>query len=1004
MGTLRAARASGDEMMVGLPYVRTYSLNEIGASRGAHLTFDYLGRIAVVSGSNYTVLNDNTWLPLMDQSTSVPHLLDFVWAEGNRSYYGSLADWGRAKLQPDGSIQCRSLRPATFPNWVRANNFKQIVVLQGGVLFAGYNGVVYEDEASGERQFIEIPELTRVFELGSTVYASSLGRGLLRLDLDQGTTEIVDSAMTVDKVAQLGDHDILFTTMGNRLVRFDGQAFTNWEEPFGVRVKSSVSCLTALPGGGIAIAVDGEGVFVLSRDGSLLCTLTTADYQRVFDLASNEEGVLWLTTEMAVHKVLYHTGISVVDQRSGVIVEWPQVVEWQGMTVTASHGRLYDLIYEPDLLSYQFEQVSDVPISGAWGLDEANGRLLVCNSNGVYARTSSGFETVLPNIDAARLVMTDNDLCYVIGLREIALLKWDGTQWVECAPRIAGVGFPWIVHLMGRSAWIELGTNVAARLSYQEGKLKCRVFDQFDWDGGAWVNIGNIGDIVVLCGPDGERRYFDNVREQFIEAPELEAVLAKAPHSIKRVAEDASGRWWAAHENGILVYDGDGEGQWQSPFAGRFRDRYPVLHLVGQGDMWASTESAFYHLDQELPVISPVEYAPQLVSVTDGRTGEALYTAGLQKDRWQHVSHERNHLIFRFFAGGYPSLQSLSYRFTIRRGGTEWTMLSTDSLLALPNLWEGDYEITSQILSGGNPVGQPAVVAFHVSPPWFRQPLMYPLYAVLVLLAVVLFRAYIVRQANRKHAMLERLVRERTEELRATMDRLTEEARTSATLAERNRLAEEMHDSVQQGLSGLMLQLDATLKLGHLDSEVRSRLLMARKMVAFTREEVQQALWGLESPFLENADLAGALQTMAQLVTCGKPAVEVCTVGEARSLDSSTQHHLLRIAQEAITNAMRHSETESVRVTLEYGAGSVILEVRDFGSGFAPDDGLCDEPGHFGLRGMRTRAARIDGHLEISSERGQGTVIRVELPLPRPETRHTHPTDDHAQDQNPACR
>src|SRR5690606_4045797 len=131
-----------------------------------------------------------------------------------------------------------------------------------------------------------------------------------------------------------------------------------------------------------------------------------------------------------------------------------------------------------------------------------------------------------------------------------------------------------------------------------------------------------------------------------------------------------------------------------------------------------------------------------------------------------------------------------------------------------------------------------------------------------------------------------------------------------------------IHDSVQQGLSGMILQLDATLKLATLPPDVRSRLEVARKMVAFTRQEVQQAIWDLESPLLEKADLGDAIRLIAEMVTSGMTHVDFSVQGGPVRLDSASQHHLLRIAQEGITNAVRHSRSERIRVDLRYAPTS----------------------------------------------------------------------------------
>ena len=122
--------------------------------------------------------------------------------------------------------------------------------------------------------------------------------------------------------------------------------------------------------------------------------------------------------------------------------------------------------------------------------------------------------------------------------------------------------------------------------------------------------------------------------------------------------------------------------------------------------------------------------------------------------------------------------------------------------------------------------------------------------------------------------MLEKFVRERTEELRAAMEQLYELTRNAATVAERDRLAGESHDRLQKGLSGLILQLDATLKLPGLTPDVRSRLHVARNMVSFTRHEVQHAVWDLESPLLDETELGAALKKMATLISPETPQDE----------------------------------------------------------------------------------------------------------------------------------
>jgi len=226
--------------------------------------------------------------------------------------------------------------------------------------------------------------------------------------------------------------------------------------------------------------------------------------------------------------------------------------------------------------------------------------------------------------------------------------------------------------------------------------------------------------------------------------------------------------------------------------------------------------------------------------------------------------------------------------------------------------------------------------------------------------------------------LLRRRVAERTRELRAAMLQLEKETSTSATLAERDRLAAEIHDSLEQGLTAIMLQLDATNKYVDHFPEARRFLDMARNMAEFSRVEVQHAVWDMQSPLLANANLATALKHVAAQIGSGLTGVTVEIIGSPRPLPSSHGHHLLRIAQEAMTNALKHGQARTVIVTLDYSGQELKLVIADDGSGFIPDAAKPQwQSGHFGLQSIRARAKKIGAKLDIASQAGKGTTITV---------------------------
>lgn len=181
----------------------------------------------------------------------------------------------------------------------------------------------------------------------------------------------------------------------------------------------------------------------------------------------------------------------------------------------------------------------------------------------------------------------------------------------------------------------------------------------------------------------------------------------------------------------------------------------------------------------------------------------------------------------------------------------------------------------------------------------------------------------------------------------------------------------------------IMLQLDVANKHAKDSPEAQRLLRMAHSMAEFSRAEVEHAVWDLQSPLLDNADLGTALTHVASLIGTGTPRVTVEILGARRPLPSAVEHHLLRIGQEAITNAIKHAQARTVHLTLNYSGAAVQLSAQDDGIGFVPEAVLKGNGmGHFGLHGLRSRAGKIDAQLSISSQPGQGTNITVTLKSP----------------------
>lgn len=216
--------------------------------------------------------------------------------------------------------------------------------------------------------------------------------------------------------------------------------------------------------------------------------------------------------------------------------------------------------------------------------------------------------------------------------------------------------------------------------------------------------------------------------------------------------------------------------------------------------------------------------------------------------------------------------------------------------------------------------------------------------------------------------------RKRAEEQRIRMERDT------TLLVERNRMAQELHDTLAQGLTAIKFQTELA---GHSLEETPPDIPMAQQHLARAQEltvqshqEARRSVHALRSPLLEQVSLVEAFEQMAQQASDG---VEVAFISEGTPTPQPglIENDLYRIGQEALTNALRHGAPQHVWITLAYRAADLRLTIRDDGRGFSADAGHTG----FGMIGMLERAQRLGAELRFDSRPGEGTEVTLILPL-----------------------
>ena len=295
------------------------------------------------------------------------------------------------------------------------------------------------------------------------------------------------------------------------------------------------------------------------------------------------------------------------------------------------------------------------------------------------------------------------------------------------------------------------------------------------------------------------------------------------------------------------------------------------------------------------------------------------------------------------------------YRYMLQGFDKQWNEVGARRTAYYTNLPHGSYRFRVQAANNDgvwNETG--AELSFTIRPPFYRTLWFYLLASALLVGLIVL------------------IYRLRLHRLRSQF---------AAVLAERARVAREIHDTLAQSFVGVSVQLElATQLLAHQQIDAaRQQLDQTSAYVREGIDEARRSIWDLRAATAQNT-LPTRLSRLAEGTGTNALPLQINIGGTYRPLDSATENEVLRIAQEALSNISRHAQATTATIELRYETSRLTLTVADNGHGFSLAEAQATR-GRFGLQGMRERAEQIGGKLSVLSSPAQGTRITLDLPL-----------------------
>ena len=375
--------------------------------------------------------------------------------------------------------------------------------------------------------------------------------------------------------------------------------------------------------------------------------------------------------------------------------------------------------------------------------------------------------------------------------------------------------------------------------------------------------------------------------------------------------------------------------------------KQPQSWKMNDGTIWVPTAKGFIQIDQSRAESSRPPQPVMEAITLDGKT--------VAPDQGIYIQPGRHELQAHFSAIRLGLAEGVRFRYRMAGLEPDWIKADSIRMARYGQLPPGHFQFLVSARDAGGMWSDPISVRIEQRPSfyqtgWFRASLVAGL--VLIMVLAVQLRLRILR------------------------------ARYAAVIGERNRIAREFHDTLLAGLSAVSWQIDAALELCQ-GQVAEHGLTNAKGMLRYCRDEARRAVGALRDEPEPEPPLAVAIENALDQMVKGTQVKASVNAGETLpSIPADLALDLVRICQEATSNAMRHGQASVLWVQLQFGGDLLTLSIKDNGVGMISDSTDKPLPGHFGVLGMRERVHRFGGKLTITSTPNAGTMVEAVIPLP----------------------
>ncbi len=771
---------------VGVPVFQRITREGItlGAS-STNLMIDQNGMPFLVANGVVYTFNGSSWQALTDPNDKKLIGLSVTALGPDGDLYAALIeDWGILKTGQSTHWKYNSTKPLECDTSTFSLDIRKMFFNSKGELFLLSNvGVLRHSEPQGVNIWNHIGDSSEYFEVNGKEFISTRNQGFFQISgnemIEFPIPKIAGQFPTITKSIPFRN-GVLLASYARGLFFFDGIKFTPWKTSLDDEFGTGIRDMVQLPTGEITIAIRDLGLVILNDSGEEITRLTGESektFSNLMQIAADDNGVIWARTLSDTIKIHFPATITKIDQSLGFVPNWTGVRRINGKIHLLTVPDLFVGHYKGNYLTH-FEKLNLPGKSAQYinSFDSLGKKMVVGTENGIFIYDEHGKASKISDMKGAFLIDYHHgktDTICAVGDGMITMLEKIEDKWKQIGEPVADKG---LINLMISDSdgnyWIEGGNSHVFKVSRDQDSIKLETFDETDGLINGWINLFLIQGKTYISVRK-EILQFDDESNKFIPSPKLTSQLVLSDSYIQRPAELSDGSLVVPNEQGLIKLDFLNGNYVPSNDSFELLSSININLTVDNEDkIWISAPGDLYLYNPDRMSNNSGLLEPEITTVSSYSNKTHTLIFYPQTDLNQSElkwPYQNNSFEVNFFNRDYHLVAPAKHQYILKGLSNDWSTPTSQRKINFTNLHEGNYTLFLRAIDIRGNVSKSTVLTFTILPPYYRTPLAFLTYILVVSACLIQLFRFFNRHQIREKNHLESVVKNKTAALQLAL-------------------------------------------------------------------------------------------------------------------------------------------------------------------------------------------------------------------------------------------